>query len=364
MRGLVVLSIRSYMKKFIQAITGLIYLSIFLFSCNSFKQKPLEATNIPDEFADFIANHTSGTISKSDPIRIDFKRPIDLSLDPNNHLEITNGPTGIWQWKDSLRAVFKHSSPFQGGAFYSIRVDLAGLFEQVPAALAHASFNIGILQPEFEVTHDGLHFMDGQVSTFRTTLTLRTADHITDHEAEKMFRILDEHQDLQIQWNHINSRLHQVSVSKIQRSLDTYPLRFHWVGSVIGMNKQIETKILVPAKGDFRVTRVSLDPESANYVEIYFSDLLNRQQSMDGLIEIEDLDDYTYQVTTNQLLLFFDKRLEGAKQLKVSGAIQNLEQERLGEDFQQVLTFESIPPAVRFVKGSILPSSNGTSTLR
>ena len=341
----------------------LTWICFLILSCNSFRDTSPQIKRISSEFSAYIESHTTGVISNRDRISIDFSEEMNTSVDPNEGLSIESSPDGSWKWVDENRVVFETTEDFKPGQTYTVSIDLSTFYPAVSAELSQARFNIAIMKPDFALRKDGLQFMPDDPSFFQTTFSLQMADHVTDGNAEKMFRIEDDRNSLQLTWNHINSRLHEVTVSGIERLDQAYEIKYHVMGQPISIQKSKSDVLKIPAHEDFKVLEVRTDPQTSNHVEIVFSDALNQAQSIDGLVEIEDIEDYSFEVDQNRLHIFSSTKLLGTKQLKILESVENKLGENLRTAYVGTVSFESIPPAVKFARGSILPSSNGTSIL-
>ncbi len=341
---------------------SILIISLFsLYSCQHTKTDSTALINISPDYSEYIESHTTGTISKLDPITIDFDESIDQSKQLAGLIEIKPSVQGNWIW-DNYRAIFTTQNSFLPDQVYTITIDLSALFKQVPDHLAEARFNLATMKPDFEISTGGFNFMEDDGTKFMTTFTLKSADHIENEVAEKMFELKGAYGDLPRTWKHINSRIHQVTISEISREEDEYEIPYSISGTLIQSAKVINGALQVPAKGAFQVQHVRTDPESANFVEILFSDPLNKAQKLDGLIEVDGVDNYTYQISNNLLQVFFATRLSGEKKIKLHAGIQNHAGNAINSPKEYVLTFELIKPAVRMVaRGSILPSSNNTT---
>ena len=338
-------------------------LFIFLFlltivACQPRKTEPI-TINLSTEYAAYIRSHTSGQISKADNLFIQFNDLVDTEIALENVITIYPNISGNWEWIENHLAQFTPNEELVSNQSYSVEIEINKLFGNVPSQLKKAVFSFSTLPLDFQVEQSSLEFKPGQQEFLSVEITLRSSDVLPNDIVEKMFSLKTSDLDVQTSWNHINSRIHSINISGIPRTESSYNIPFSFDGHILDLDKRISSEIVIPPKGDFRILNIKLDPTASSFVEIVFSDPLISEQKLNGLIDIEGVDNYTYQIINNRLQVFFNKQLEGDKSIRIFPGIRNHQNEKISSTLERIITFELIKPEIRMTaKGTILPSSN------
>jgi uncharacterized protein YfaS (alpha-2-macroglobulin family) len=96
------------------------------------------------------------------------------------------------------------------------------------------------------------------------------------------------------------------------------------------------------------------------YVKIEFSDPIEPNQDLRGLIKAGTYVRLKYIIHANSIKAYPSEQLEGKQTLVVSKGIKSVFGYKLKNEFEEDISFTAEKPAVEFIgKGSILPSSDG-----
>ncbi|WP_111643179.1 alpha-2-macroglobulin family protein [Marinimicrobium alkaliphilum] len=138
-------------------------------------------------------------------------------------------------------------------------------------------------------------------------------------------------------------------------------LRISWDGTAIGSDQVGQRNVTLPARDTFTVTGARVVREGQMYVEVSFSQPLDPNQNLGGLVQLGGAEVRT-RVDGSRLRLFPREQLDGQVLLQVSDLLRSSRGRRLSESHEQELRLTLISPGVRFLSSSsILPPARQIS---
>lgn len=325
---------------------------VLAISCNKSNTEASEDTR----FTNYISGFTSGIISKRDNITVRFGDNIELPEAINSDIISLSPSVDGSLVKSEQSLVFSPNEPLQSGTEYGIVLDLSQIAE-VPDELAKFAFSVSTIPMDYEVKVEGLRTTDNQnPSVLELSGTITTSDYVEEQQAERMLEVSGK----EITWNHRSSTSHSFVVKNIERNEEAYELKLAASGKAIGTEKGSERKITVPSVKDFTLTSSSVQKTGTPYVSLLFSDPLEPNQDLDGLIRIQGEENPRFVIDGNQLQIYLTRLLSGSRPLTIQEGIKNVFGHPLKESLMRSLAFDPEPPQVKLIgKGSILPSTDG-----
>lgn len=312
----------------------------------------------------FVAGYTSGTISVESAIEIELTSTIAT---PEQIGEVVSAQ--LFAFSPALKGKATYSSPnsirFQpelpmpGNTLFEARFALGKVIE-VPDSLQTFTFNFKTIQQHIEVTISAL-ISKGQVADKEKTLegTVYTSDVVDGEVLADLFTATLAGESVAIMWTHEGDRkTHHFTLPNLKRQQQDQAIVLQWNGSAIGAQDG-EHVINLPGTASFKVTAVRTRQEPEQKITIEFSDPIDRQQSLLGLIQVEG-QSVQLDREANLVHIYPQGRLVGTYTLTVNGAVRDINGENLAKPYAEAITFEEIKPAVRLVgSGVILPQSEG-----
>lgn len=338
------------MKKTISILIGIAFLA---FSC----QKNSETKTSNDaRFFDYISGFTSGIISKKDNIVIQFAQNVTLpeqvsdtwlSFSPKIKGELVRSGQSL---------LFKPSSTLKSDQQYTAKLNLASISE-VPTELKEFVFTVKTIPMDYEVVINGLRTSDIEApKLMELTGTLITSDYVANETAEKMLGIANK----KVEWTHRTHNSRQFIIKNIERGEEAYDLKLAVSGNEIGIDKKEEKLLEVPSVRDFSLTSSSVQKSGTPYVSLLFTDPLQPNQNLDGLITIEGVSKPKFVIDGNLIKVYLTRMLSGSRPIHLSSGIKNIFGHPLKEKISRSLAFDPEDPNIRLIgKGSILPSTDG-----
>ncbi len=118
----------------------------------------------------------------------------------------------------------------------------------------------------------------------------------------------------------------------------------------------------VPEKGKFQLLGTRVESDNEQFVLLNFSNPIDQNQTLEGLIDIGGLKDLKYIVNNNQVLVYPNKVQSETYTLTIGESVKDTKGQTLGTSSEHSIVFNEFKPEVRFSgNGTILPSTNGLS---
>jgi uncharacterized protein YfaS (alpha-2-macroglobulin family) len=333
----------------------------FLPACKK-KHEPEESALVRS----MITAHTSGAISRESSVRICFADEIVDTSQVNIALErspffFTPGIKGIAIWSDSRTLEFRPDERLPGGKSYAVEVKLSEFMEtEATAEIFH--FEFSTMRQSFELTIEGLQTTpqnDPRIQQLSGRIV--TADVENAVDIEKIIKASQAGKNLSIKWTHDDKRREHFFVCEnIIRGDDPSEVAIQWNGNSIGVDKRGESIILVPPFSSFDVLQARAVQGEEQYIEIRFSDPLDRSQDLRGLIRVDERNDLRFTIEQSIVRVYSSSLWGGKASISVNPGIRNVRGNRLFQGKVLEVIFEEIKPQVRFSgKGVIIPTTQG-----
>ncbi|MCO5269102.1 MAG: MG2 domain-containing protein [Brumimicrobium sp.] len=352
------------MKKIILAFSVLLalILSLSLYSC---KKNSLEDFRINPEFQKYITSFTSGVVSSKSAIIIQFAQPFKGTFEPNKEVKdklFSFSPSikGKTVWVDEYTVQFIPENKLKSGQTYWVDFDLDKVTE-VPKDLKTFKFPITIIKQAINFESAGLKVYENEsYDYYQYQGIVYSADVVTTKELNEYFNFQVNGKTVKVKWNDSgNHKKYNLILDSVPRLNQEGILEAEW--NIYPIDKKDKKTITedIPAKGSYRILSSTVVQHPEQHVIVRFSDPLSKSQNLSGLVEIQkDIESKT-SISTNELFIYPNYRIEGWYTVFVDKSIQNTEGKKLKEDYSDKVHFQAIKPAVKLVgNGAILPSSN------
>ncbi len=326
------------------------------------KMEPVE----PALVQSMVTAHTSGVISRESSIRIRFADDVVSTDQVNVALErspfsFTPEINGIAIWADSQTLDFRPAERLSDGKSYEAKVKLAEFVVTEPGAEIF-EFSFSTMRQSFEISIEGLQTApqnDPKIQQLSGWIITADVDNAVD--IEKIIKASQARKDLSIKWTHDdNRREHFFVCEDIVRQDDHSEVSIQWNGDPIGVDKEGERVIPVPPFSSFSVLQARAVQGEEQFVEIRFSDPLNRSQDLRGLIQVDNRTDLRYTIDQSIVRVYSATPWSGKVTISVNPGIRNDRGSRLEQAKVLEVIFEEIKPLVCFSgKGVIIPTTQG-----
>jgi uncharacterized protein YfaS (alpha-2-macroglobulin family) len=317
--------------------------------------------------AGLVTAHTSGPISRADAISVQFARPMveqDRLNQPLDAVPLTFKPRikGAARWETRRTLVFTPAEWLPPDQKYRATLDLKSIM--TAPERSGFTFDFATRPQAFELSLEGFR-SENRSDLKELTLSgaVQVADVAAGEAVERMMTARQDDTKLMVRWFHAPDRRdHRFTISGIRKRDRITVLAMQWDGSPIGADQGFDTRLEVPASGPFTVLEARTVHSPERYVELLFSDPLDPDQSLDGLIALADSGDrqVRFAIADNRVRIYRTEGLWGEQTVKVHSGIRNIRGDRLARERSFAIRFEDLKPQVRFVgQRSIIPTTRG-----
>lgn len=297
------------------------------------KKDVLRAKEIPEAVKSYVYAYSSGVISKTDPVRVRFagaaiaQDKIGSEADDILTFEPSIGGTATWEDDHTVR-FDPEDDGWESGTPYIAKVALSEVFDNLPEEAKSFEFDFMVREQSLSVEVFGLEAQD---ATDLKQQVLTGAVYVTDdakaEDLEKVLTATQQGKALPITWEHDpDGMTHNFTVGQIVRGTSASEVTIAWNAKPLGLKTKDETKVTIPALGDFTVMSARVVQADNQYVVLHFSDPLLPTQDLNGLIGFKGEpkvagDSYYYEnagnitlnftIDGNKIMVYPSQRLAG-----------------------------------------------------
>lgn len=316
-----------------------------------------------EQFKQFVSAYTSGQISTQSLITVQFASDVPAKLQKKGVLSFFPTLKGELRWATPRVLEFAPKSSLKNGHSYLAKLDLAALGFEVTAEQKEFQFMIETITQDFDVR------ITGQVSDVKDAMRKQvikgevlTADFVDTLQLRKTLTATQPGSDLTIDWDfdHNAGTNHRFTISGATRKEVGSKVTYRLNGASIDVDRTSKDEIEIPALNDFKVVSSKVNRSGDAYVLLSFSDPLNENQDLRGLISLEGDAGLRYAINENEVKLYTSLNQVGIKRLSVFPGIKNKLDYPMENRFDINVSFAQTKPQVKLVtKGTILPSTDG-----
>ncbi len=354
------------MKKHYGFRNACIYMCVIVLltiQCN--KDKKSKFSEINPEYATYISAFTSGIISNSSTIKIQFYEEISGveagQISEQTLFSFSPSVKGETYWIDNRTIAFRPSETLPSGKFFKCKFDLAKVVA-VPSKLKTFEFEFQTMKQGILMHYYGFKAYDpNDLARQKYQGNLTTADYAEGSIIAALFSARQEGKNLPVSWDHSpDGTDHYFTIDSVVRSDKTGEIALEWKGKLIDADENSGQKIEIPALGDFKVVNINIVQQPEQCITVYFSDPLDPGQDLEGLIYLKSGARLKLLVLENEVRIYPEVVQKSSTEVIVEKSVKNVMDYELIERFSQTITFTSIKPDVELIgEGVILPSSNG-----
>jgi len=323
--------------------------------------------SLTKDFSSYISAYTNGVISNRSIIRIVFAsdfagNTVVGKVADQNLISISPSIKGEMVWATSRTIEFTPYNPLPEDKEYSVTVSLDKLIKDIPKGYEEFDFSFRTIKQSMEVMVNGLEFyQEASKMERRLNGVVNTADFADANEIKKTIEAKQGSDKLEMTWETASDgKTHRFWVENIKQSDTPSKIILICDGNPISTDFSKTVEYEVPTKGEFRIlsTRVNQNPEQ--YVEVRFSEPLDQNLNLQGLITSEGISDLRMILEGNVVKIYPSTRQNGTFSFNVAEGVRSYAGKKLGEAVVFPVQFEVFKPEVKMIgEGVIVPSSEG-----
>lgn len=330
--------------------------------CGTKNDKPID---IDPAFGQYVSAFTSGVISRASTIQIkladDMPNVTEGTSLEKGLLEFSPSINGDAYWVDNRTIEFKPTGYLPSGKVFNGKLALSKLME-VPEALATFEFQFQTIAMYMDVSFGEVETYPGkQLEWLMLKGHILTADVVDLKLVEEMLVAKQDGNELNIRWTlDEDGRFHRFEVDSVHRGEQASSVNLKWDGSSVGIKENGEKQIDIPSIKDFLLMHYSVVQQPEQYISLQFSDPLQEDQDLKGLLSIPGVSSLNFTIQANEIKIYPSSRLTGTRKLSMSAGIKNLLGYKLNDTRIIELEFQGVKPEVKLSgKGVVLPNSDG-----
>ncbi len=326
------------------------------------------AKPMPESVQAYVYAYTQGVVSRQAEIRIQFAAIVadeeKIGQEPEKSVaRLSPAAEGTWTWADRQTLVFTPNPLLEAGTAYIVKVDLSTLFDNLPADAEQFEFGFRTRDPYISLAIESIETPDYKERNKQViTGKLQTSDYVNADQVAGLLEASQDGRQLPITWSPANNgTAHYFTIGAVERGSEVGEVQLEWSGKAIGAEQDGEETIEIPALGDFKVTRVTQVSGSDPHVLVQFSDLLQEQQDLSGLIKVTNTtNDFRFVIKGHQVMVYPRTTLSGKQRVTVNTGIKDIGGAPLPQTSYWDIEFITAEPQVRMVgKGVVLPATTG-----
>jgi len=350
-------------------------ISIF-FGCEEKKEtemtgKIIEQTNIKetsDAISKYVRAFTAGEISKTSNIIVRFSKDIAKKEEIGKVIseppvEFSPEIKGEFIWKDKKTIEFTPSSNLEPDKSYTAKISIEDLFKDVPEKFRKIEFHLRTKPSVLKIEFDPLMAANNySIELQKLRGRIITTDIEDPEKIEKVLKITDKNNELEIIWNHLDNKLiHVFQVENIKREKRQRKIKAKWNAHFMRIRFSGSKNIAVHKLTTFKFIKAEAKTSPERHIVLSFSDPLKQNQMLDGLIHIKNLK-LKYIVDGNIVKLYpsgTKSLFTGKMTLFVEPGIKNIVDDKIDTRSRIDLKYNEIKPQVQLAgRGIIAPNSS------
>ncbi len=339
-------------------ITSVLILFVILLS--GCKDKPSVTLNNIQKFKEHIFEVSSGIVSTKDEIKVVLMNPMkdissEVELD-KSILSVSPKIPGKVMALNNRTIAFIPSKRFEQDTRYTFELDL-GALQEVSKEFETFVFDVKTIKQDFQVNTGNLesYSRDWQYLTGY----IRSSDYILTATAKKLVKVKQKGKELplKIETENVEGKYFKFKIDSIQRFEKNSDIEIEWDGSDFDIETEGDYTYEIPGKNNFKVIGVNVFDEENKYIEINFSDPVNKNQNLRGLITIKGESNLSFS-TNNNLVKVYVGDIKDTQKLVIHRGIKNVYGDQLKRTITEEITFAESKPEVKLLQnGTILPNS-------
>ena len=342
-------------------IPSLLFFLFLLVSCKDSADKAdiPQPEKITTNQKQLISSFTSGRLDKQDKIIVNFADALSAIPKEGDYLTFEPAIKGKCSFVNKSTLIFEPSEDMLRGEYYLAKLNLKDLFPHLKGEDLRFEFSFYISQLSLRVSVDGLEWDKAADNTYKLVGAVHPSEIVESELIEKCLQV--EPANLHVVWEHnANERSSRFTVQGIKRIKEEQKISISYNGEPLGIkNASGSYTKVVPAIGDFRVIDLVNRKESNLRANLLFSEKLDPEQDLKGLIEVKDYNgELSFAIENNSVTVFLSKTIKGEIEFLINKGVKNEFGNPLQHEASFKTTFDEEKPGVALLgKGVILPKS-------
>lgn len=318
-------------------------------------------------FSAYVSAFTTGVVSGQSTIKVVLNGPhpeaTPGSVIREELFEFEPGIEGEAYWLDDRTIEFRPNRRLPSGEHFVATFDLGEVLD-VPEEFEEMQFGFIVIRQSLFVSFEGVRTLDpADFSKEELFGSVRTSDVAGPQEVQHALKASQNGRELTIDWEHDESaKTHRFTVRDVRRGDKASHVELEWTGESIGAETDGDMEIRIPPLGEFSLVQVSTMRSPGLYFSLQFSDPVDPEQDLSGLVHLQSGRALRLSVENNEIKAYPTEELGNEETVLIEQSIRNIKGTTLIESYSRVVQFNLEKPAVALLgDGVIMPSTGGIS---
>ncbi len=317
--------------------------------------------------SEYVSGFTQHLTRRSNPVEItlnqavrEFETNVDL---PSDILTVSPNTKGRTILTDPYNLAFIPDERFRKSGSFEFKLNLKKLYPDLEVTKDAFSFTTYIDPLTYLVSIESLQTTDENENEYDIVGYISTSDIVKADDVQKILKSKQGNKNLDVTFDQTtDGDRFDFKISPIQRLENKSQVNISWNGSPIDADGKGSEEMYVPARGETEIIRLQTLTEPEQGVIINFSDPLDPNQNLNGLVSIDSLsEDLQLIIDGNVLKIYPNERLNGNRKLNIYEGLR-FTNGSVFAGIQQDLNFPSLKPAIKSLsEGYIVPYSDEVS---
>ncbi len=318
-------------------------------------------------FSSYVAAFTSGIISGNSNIKVVLIEPYNAAVPgeaiTEDLFDFEPELEGQAFWLDNQTIEFRPDGKLPSGESFVVSFMLDKLIE-VESAFEELRFGFIVIRQSLFVEYEGVNTLSASDFSKQELLgRVRTSDGAEPAAVQSCLKATQNGVELPMEWAHEEgTNQHQFTIKEVTRVSDADYVDLEWNGEAIDADVKDDLEIRVAPLDEFSMVQVITVQEPGLHFSIQFSDPVDPNQDLDGLIHLNSESPLRFKVSGNQINAYPIEQLGNEETIVIEQTIRNTKGAQLDDSYFRSVEFNLEKPALELLgNGVIMPSSGGAS---
>ncbi|WP_053227926.1 alpha-2-macroglobulin family protein [Spirochaeta cellobiosiphila] len=309
--------------------------------------------------------HTSGLIDRHSSVKVLFVDPVvedDLiGQDIASPFEFSHNIKGEAKWTNNNLLEFIPKTELPIDETIQVKVSLNDLLPN--KNIEDFSFNFHTILPTVELLSNRLETAEDSDDIMNYYGEYQFSEAQDINLLKRVTSLSNGIKDEQIIWTEEGNNKYRLMVSQLPKIESDQKVKLKLELKTLDIKENLQSEFTIPALGSFHVAQVSPIRQDSEYIQVEFTDSLNLEQNLEGLIKTgNETDNLRFEIDKNIVKVYSTTKFKGKVDLYLDKSIKNVSDNKLGHPQTRKVFFPREIPEVRFLgKGNILPTTQGAT---
>ena len=316
------------------------------------------------EFAPYISAYTGGVIASNSSIFIELTQEqgaVEAGAEIEEKLfKFSPSLKGKAYWVNSKTIEFvPEPDALKPGTLYNASFALSKVMD-VDKKLSKFEFSFRVQERNFAVEIMSLDVYEDSPNKVTVRGDIRLSETADMETLSKMITANRDKDNFTPKLTATDNPLvyYFVIANIAKKDKDTY-LNVTVSGAKLDIDKVEKKEVLIPALKPFKLINYEVIEQPEHGICLTFSDPVSKNQDLEGLIVLDGVKDYIYQIQDNKINLYFERNHEKAEiEVHINRGVRNMHDDKLTQNYVVSVEEKVLPPQIEIsTSGTIMPNS-------